>query len=194
MNNNQKNPAHGLVWGSQLIIVAIGAAGIWLSDVSPPAAHINWIAASISGVLLAVITFGIFFGLYRVGGRFAQTLQDDLQRVGGLFSGYSWWRIICVATLAGLGEELLFRGFFQAWINNYLAISWAILLVSLVFAALHYLSHAYFICAVLMSIAFGIGYYLTGSLLMVITWHGVYDLIALGIIIKFPQVIGIIGK
>ena len=45
-----------------------------------------------------------------------------------------------------------------------------------------------------MRIALGIGYYLTGSLLMEITWHGVYDLIALGIIIKFPQVIGIIGK
>jgi hypothetical protein len=194
MNNNQKNPAYGLVWGSQLIIVALGAAGIWLSNASRPAAHIHWIAACILGVLLALITFGIFFGLYRGGGRFAQTLLNDLQRVWGLFSGYSWWRIICVAALAGLGEELLFRGFFQSWINSYLAISWAILLASLVFAALHYLSHAYFICAVLMSIAFGIGYYLTGSLLMVIIWHGVYDLIALGIIIKFPHIIGIIGK
>lgn len=39
-----------------------------------------------------------------------------------------------------------------------------------------------------MSIALGVGYYLTDSLLMVIVWHGVYDFIALAALIKFSHI------
>lgn len=189
MNNKQRAPGLGVVLASQLAIVLLGVAGIWLLNVSLPAAKIGWVLASIFGIALAVITFAIFLSVYRFGGRFAQTLLTDLQRVWGLFAGYSWGKMIVVATLAGIGEELLFRGFAQTWLNNYMVIAWAILISSIIFAMLHYLSYAYFICAVLMSIAFGIGYYLSGSLLMVIVWHGVYDLIALAVIVKYRHFI-----
>jgi len=189
MNNKQQAPGVGVVLASQLAIVLLGIAGIWLLNVSLPAATIGWMLASIFGVVLAVMTFAIFLLVYRFGGRFAQTLLTDLQRVWGLFAGYSWIKMVVVATLAGIGEELLFRGFAQTWLNNYLAVAWAILISSIIFAVLHYLSYAYFICAVLMSIAFGIGYYLSGSLLMVIVWHGVYDFIALTVIVKYRHFI-----
>ncbi len=189
MNNKPQTPGLGVVLVSQLAIVVLGVAGIWALDVTLPAANINWMIASALGITLAVITFVIFLIIYRVGGRFAQMLLDDLRRVWGLFNGYSWGKITFIAALAGIGEELLFRGFFQTWMNGYLPIGWAILIASLVFAALHYLSHAYFICAVIMSIAFGVGYYLSGSLLMVVVWHGVYDLIALGVIVKYRHFI-----
>ncbi|MCE3251897.1 MAG: hypothetical protein K0Q67_907, partial [Cellvibrio sp.] len=51
--------------------------------------------------------------------------------------------------------------------------------------------HAYFVCTILMSIALGVGYYLSGSLLMVMVWHGVYDFIALVVLVKFPHIIDI---
>lgn len=189
MNNKRQASGVGVVLASQLAVVLLGVAGIWLLNISLPAAKIGWVLASIFGVVLAVITFAVFFLVYRCGGRFAQTLLTDLQRVWGLFTGYSWLKIIGVATLAGIGEELLFRGFAQTWLNNYVAIAWAILISSIIFAMLHYLSYAYFICAVLMSIAFGVGYYFSGSLLMVIVWHGVYDLIALAVIVKYRHFI-----
>lgn len=191
MNNKQQNPGMGIILISQLAIVLLGGLAIWVLGLSLPSPGISWISACILGVALALVTFALFFVLFRYGGKLSQTLLADIHRISRLFIGYSWLRIMCIATLAGIGEELLFRGFFQTWLNTHLDISWAILIVSLIFGLLHYLSHAYFICTVLMSMAFCIGYYLTGSLLMVMVWHGVYDLIALGVIVNYPQLIAV---
>lgn len=191
MKNKQQNPGFGMVLVSQLSIVLSGVVLLWAMDISLPEPAIGSFAAICSGTLLALATFVIFFWLYRFGGKFAQTLLDDIRRVSGLFRRCGWWHIACIATLAGIGEELLFRGFLQGWLGSYMAFFWAILLSSIVFGLLHYLSHAYFISTVLMSIAFGIGYYLSNSLLMVMVWHSVYDFIALAVIIKFPSMLGL---
>lgn len=189
MNNKPQNPGFGVVLVSQLAIVFLGGVLLWALDVSLPNPAMGAFAASLWGIVLAVVTFVLFFILYRYGGRVAHILLNDIRRVSGLFAGCSWWHILVVATLAGVGEELLFRVFFQGWLSNYLAITWAIVIASIVFGLLHYLSHAYFICTLLMSIAFGVGYYWSGSWLMVMVWHGVYDLIALGVLIKYPRLI-----
>ena len=189
----KKNPGISLVLASQLFIVLLGALGIWLVNISFPAKRIGWMLASALGSLLAIITFVFFLLFYRLGGKLSASLLEDMHRITGLFRGYSWWQIACIAALAGVGEELLFRGFLQNFMANYMSIAMAIIGSSIIFGLLHYLSHAYFISAVLMSIAFGAGYHYSGSLLMVILWHGVYDFIALGAIIKFPETIGL-GK
>jgi membrane protease YdiL (CAAX protease family) len=188
---HRKIPGISAVLASQFFIVLLGALGIWLVDFSAPAEKINWLTATALGTLLAVLTFLFFIVLYRMGGKFVESLLDDIRRVTGLFKGYSWAKIICIAALAGLGEELLFRGFLQNWLAGYVHVALAILIASIIFGLLHYLSHAYFISTVIMSIAFGAGYYYSSSLLMVVVWHGVYDLIALGAIIKFPHFIGL---
>ena len=142
MNNKQQASGMGVVVVSQSAIVLLGVAGIWLLNISLPAAKIGGGLASIFGVFLAVITFAIFFLVYRFGGRFAQTLLTDLQRVWGLFTGYSWLKIIVVASLAGIGEELLFRGFAQTWLNSSVTNAWEIFISSIIFALLHYFSYA----------------------------------------------------
>lgn len=192
--NNQQVSGFGLVLVSQLSIALLGGATVVVLDLPIENDTGHWVVDVLLGTCMALLTLAVFFMVYRVGGGFAETLLADIRRVYGLFAGYSWGRIATIATLAGVGEELLFRGFLQTWLGQHIAIALSILLVSLVFGLLHYLSHAYFICTFLMSVAFGVGYYLTGSLLMVMVWHGVYDLIALGVIIKFPCVIGVDGK
>jgi uncharacterized protein len=191
MNNKQQAPNFGFILLSQSAIVAAGGFFLWVLGVKLPDANIDTLQAIALGVLLAIATFLIFALVYRFGGKFAQSLLNDLHRVSWIFKGYSWVHVSCVAALAGLGEELLFRGFLQTWLNSQVAIVWAILLASIIFGLLHYLSHAYFICTILMSIALGVGYYLTDSLLMVIVWHGAYDFIALAVMVKFPHIIGI---
>ncbi|WP_394985228.1 CPBP family intramembrane glutamic endopeptidase [Cellvibrio sp.] len=156
-----------------------------------PGAHIERLNAVAIGTLLAIVTFLLFAVIYRFGGKFAQSLLNDTRRVSGIFSSYSWMHLACVATLAGVGEELLFRGFLQIWLSNHFTITWAILIASIIFGLLHYLSHAYFISVTLMSIAFGVAYYITDSLLMVMVWHGVYDFIALFVLIKYQGLMGV---
>lgn len=194
MNNNHGIASFRLVLISQLIIVLLGSLAMWTLAVPIPPGFGSWHSSLLLGILLALLTFVAFFVIYRVGGMFANTLLADLQKVSDLFIGYSWWRIAVVATLAGVGEELLFRGFLQVWLGQYMSIGWAILLASIVFGLLHYLSHAYFICTLLMSIIFGIVYFWTDNLLMLVVWHGVYDFIVLGILIKFPQLIELNGR
>lgn len=187
--NKKSSHTFVLILLSQLVIVVAGILLIWGFGVQMPIANVGALQAITIGTLLAFITFLLFALIYRFGGKFAQALVNDVRRVSGIFSGYSWLHLACVAALAGVGEELLFRGFLQTWLGNYFAITWAILIASIIFGLLHYLSHAYFISATLMSIAFGVAYCMTDSLLMVVVWHGVYDFIALLVLVKYPDFI-----
>lgn len=189
--SSKSTKGFALILLSQLAIVALGIFFIWVFDVQIPDANIGWLQAVAIGALLAITTFLLFAVVYRFGGKFAQALLNDTRRVSTLFSGYSWAHLACVAVLAGVGEELLFRGFLQTWLGDYIAIPWAILVTSVIFGLLHYLSHAYFISVTVMSVAFGIAYYVADSLLMVMTWHGVYDFIALTVLVKYPELIGV---
>lgn len=189
--NKTRDRGFVLILLSQLAIVAVGMFLLWAFSVQIPHAQIAWFNATAIGTLLAIVTFLLFTLIYRFGGKFAQALLNDTRRVSGIFNGYSLMHLACVAALAGVGEELLFRGFLQTWLTNHFAITWAILVASIIFGLLHYLSHAYFISVTLMSIAFGLAYYFTGSLLMVMVWHGIYDFIALVALIKYPHLVGI---
>lgn len=187
---NKKSPhTFVLILLRQLVIVVAGILLIWGFGMQMPNANVGVLHSIAVGTLLAFITFLLFALIYRFGGKFAQALLIDARRVSGIFCGYSWLHLACVAALAGVGEELLFRGFLQTWLDNSFAITWAILIASIIFGLLHYLSHAYFISATLMSIAFGVAYCMTDSLLMVVVWHGVYDFIALLVLVKYPDFI-----
>jgi membrane protease YdiL (CAAX protease family) len=188
MNGQFPSAKFSLVLKSQFFVVALALLLLPLINTLPET-KINTLQAIAVGVTLAAITFLFFWLLYKYGGRFMQTLKGDIRRIVSLFTGYSLWQCACIAVLAGVGEELLFRGVVQVWLTQHFSIAVAIAISSLIFGLLHYLSFTYFICATLMSIAFGIGYYLSGSLLMVTLWHGVYDFIALMAIVKYPHVL-----
>ena len=189
--SNKFSKSFALVLLSQLAIVALGVFFIWAFDVQIPDANVGWLQAVAIGTLLAMTTLLLFTLIYRFGGKFAQMLVNDSLRVSAIFSRYTWVHFACVAALAGVGEELLFRGFLQTWLSNHFAITLAILVASIIFGLLHYLSHAYFISVTLMSVAFGVGYYVTDSLLMVMVWHGVYDFVALIVLVKYPELLGV---
>ncbi len=190
MANNHKKSGFSLVLLSQLVIVLLAAVLIHWLDVPLLKSRVTEWVAVCTGTLLAILTYALFVLLYRFGGTFARQLLNDVRRVSGLFAGYSWGHFLLIAVLAGVGEELLFRAFLQGWLMSHWGIGYAMLVTSLVFGFLHYLSFAYFVSTLIMSLAFGLVYYLSGSLLLVMVWHGVYDLIALGVIIKYPWVIG----
>lgn len=188
MNQNLQPAKFSLVLKSQLFIVMLGLL-FWLAESALYESNIGYLPAVVVGVVMAIVTFLFFWLLFKLRVRLTQSLMKDIQRIAPLFSGYRWWHCACVAALAGIGEELLFRGVVQVWFGQHFSIAVAIGLSSLIFGLLHYLSFAYFICATLMSIVLGVGYYLSGSLLAVMLWHGVYDFIALMVIVKYPHIL-----
>lgn len=55
----------------------------------------------------------------------------------------------------------------------------------------HYLSFTYFLLATGLGVVLGVAYALTDSLLLVMVWHGVYDMIALYCLRRFPEWFGV---
>ncbi len=122
--------------------------------------------------------------------RQVRRVLDEL--VAPMFSKCRWSELAAIALLAGVGEEMLFRGVLQAatanWTGDFLPHSptaaaigdWlAIVAVAIVFGLLHAVSAGYAVLATLMGIYLGWLFLATGNLAVPIVTHGVYDFVAL---------------
>lgn len=108
-----------------------------------------------------------------------------LDTLGKHFSEARWWELILIAAMAGICEELLFRGFLMVWLENYLGMTAALILSSLAFGFAHYVTAMYLILTTSMGLYFGWIFDATGSrnLVVPIIAHGLYDFIAFYVII-----------
>jgi hypothetical protein len=79
--------------------------------------------------------------------------------------------IAVISWLAGFAEELLFRGVLQA--------KFGIAIASIVFGLVHCVTPAYIVVATAIGLFIGLVYHASGSLLLVIQLHAVYDFAAL---------------
>jgi len=101
------------------------------------------------------------------------------QLIESLFRGCGYGPVLAVSALAGLGEELLFRGVVQAWLTG-LAGPWTgVILASGLFGLAHAVTRAYFVLAMAMGVYLGMLYHLTGNLLLPTLVHALYDAIAI---------------
>lgn len=96
-----------------------------------------------------------------------------------LFRGHGRLAVLLVAALAGIGEELLFRGAIQAWLVDFGGPVSGVVLGSLIFGLAHYVTNAYFVAASVMGLYLGVLYQLSGNLLLPALVHALYDWIAL---------------
>jgi uncharacterized protein len=115
-----------------------------------------------------------------------------------MFKSCTWIELASISLLAGVGEELLFRGVFQAaiveWSGNFLPHSpvcaavgdWlAVIVVAIVFGMMHAVNVAYAILAALMGLYLGWLWMATGNLAVPIVAHALYDFLALGYILRW---------
>jgi membrane protease YdiL (CAAX protease family) len=120
---------------------------------------------------------------------------DDL--IVPMFKNCTWVEVAAISLLAGLGEELLFRGVFQSamveWSGDFLPHSpagamvgdWvAIVSVAVLFGLLHAVNAAYAVLAALMGLYLGWLWTATGNLAVPIVAHAVYDFLALEYILR----------
>lgn len=96
-----------------------------------------------------------------------------------LFRNAPTGTVFLVALLAGVGEELLFRGVIQGGLEGSLGPWPALVVASVVFGLMHALTRAYFIIATLMGLYLGWIYMATGNLLIPILIHFLYDWVIL---------------
>jgi membrane protease YdiL (CAAX protease family) len=97
-----------------------------------------------------------------------RTVLTDIRQ---LFVNARLVDLFTVSLLAGVSEELLFRGVIQS--------SLGIITASIIFGLFHFVTRAYVIVATIMGLYIGLFYQISGSLLIPVQIHCIYDFGAL---------------
>jgi hypothetical protein len=172
----------GLFEGA-LLLLAFG--GGWLTG-SHPTATLTWSAADFGFGVLAtgpmLILLLICF-LSRSKGML-QVREFVRDTIGPYLDECRWIDIVLLALLAGVCEEAFFRGFLFLWIQNWNQML-AVLITNLLFGLAHAVTPLYVVLAAFL------GLYLTAfmvvdptpNLLIPITAHSLYDLIAFAVVL-----------
>lgn len=167
-----------LVFEGGLVVVALVLG--WLFN-SPPFAQFQfgwqggaWGAlATLPPLLVMLIASQSGYGPIK------RLFRLSRERVTIFFSGASLLDLALIAGVAGIGEEALFRGVIQ----TRLAIEftpWAgVVIASLLFGLVHFISLSYAIFAALFSLYLGWLLLSSDNLLVPIITHGLYDFIVL---------------
>ena len=175
-----------LVVEGGLVLIALGLG--WLVGQSPWS-QIDWSPADCGIGLAAAVP--MLLGLLLID-RFPIGPFEKLQRVMRhsilpLFRQASLGELLLISVLAGLGEELLFRGVIQGLgtrLTGSPALGLAI--ASLLFGLAHPITRTYAVVATLIGLYFGWLYLATGNLLVPVVAHAAYDFVALVYLLRQP--------
>ena len=178
-----------LVGGQSLLIVGSIAVAALIKTPNfglGPGFQLSWPAVS-TGILLTLPLGLLAWGLDLVEDKFPalQDVTKATQRSVLALLGGKFKPVIALVTslalgcVAGLGEEMLFRGVVQYELSTRLGQFAAVGLSSIVFGALHAVTPLYAILASLASVYFGGIYIWSDNLAVPIACHAFYDLVAL---------------
>jgi membrane protease YdiL (CAAX protease family) len=169
--------------GLGLVALLIGGlTGCW------PLADLTWDPTALGwGVLATLPMLLVFVAVERwaVGPlKSLRKLFDEVLRP--FFRECSVIELAVMSLLAGVGEELLFRGLLQRGLDYWLGASWpALVLASVIFGLFHALSVGYIAVAVGLGLFLGGVWLWSGNLLVPIVAHALYDFVVLVYLLRF---------
>ena len=141
--------------------------------------QVNVVRATGIGALASVPLLVLVLGIGETNSKLGDLLRRDFEPVIAMFRNVSVLDIAFISFMAGVCEEALFRGFAQNFLVGHIGEIYSLLLVSIVFGLVHFLSFSYFIFASLIGLYLGGLYIWTGNLVVPIAAHAVYDFVAL---------------
>ena len=117
---------------------------------------------------------------------------EPMQRLIGLIdkqlapylTGATAGGIVLLSLLAGVGEEVLFRGVIQEGLTQRLPAWLAVGIGAILFGAAHWLTTTYAVFAAFIGAYLGILFLMTGNLLVPTVTHALYDVAALAILAR----------
>lgn len=135
---------------------------------------------SLDALALGGLATGVLLILLGLGAGSRARWNIDLQArvhelLQQLFPDGPTWAVPTLAVFAGLGEELLFRGVIQTALVQGTGPMIGVVLASLLFGLVHWVTFAYFLLATAMGLYLGWLYHLTGNLMVVVLVHSLYD-------------------
>jgi membrane protease YdiL (CAAX protease family) len=106
---------------------------------------------------------------------------------GPLLAPLSFPELAILAAVAGLSEEVLFRGVVLVALMEWTWAGWALLASSLLFGLVHFASRTYALLAGVMGLYLGALFLAQGNLLAPAITHALYDLAALASIARLAR-------
>lgn len=172
--------------GLAFLAVAIG----WLIDVDPMGTfHVTPEAVSRGVIATAPMLVLFWVSMHSHWTPFRTIREFLLEWFAPYLVRCRWYDLLALAALAGLGEELLFRGLLQAWGTSFGGLWFGLVAASVVFGLAHALTPTYFLLAT------GMGAYLgwiwggfgEPNLLTPVVTHTVYDWLAFWYVVRVKR-------
>ena len=146
-----------------------------------------FLIGSFFGVILFVLM--MFVGRYLQ--RHVSSYYDLIVELRALFSNLSWLAIVVISVMAGVSEELLFRGVIQSYLVSVSNPWFGIIISASLFGVMHFYNRLYIVLTLIVGLFIGWLYHETQSLLLVVVLHSVYDVLAFASIVKYPHILGL---
>lgn len=156
-----------------MLICALVLAGVFRINLLPLTENpFRDILIGFVGTILPLSFFGFFVSERAKNIPFVDSLRRTVVKdIKWIFSDTRFFDICLISLLAGIAEELLFRGVIQAKVG--------IVASSIIFGLLHFITPAYCIIAIVMGFYLGYLYTIFQSILIPMQIHFLYDLGAL---------------
>jgi membrane protease YdiL (CAAX protease family) len=175
-----------IVFEGGLVLLAWGIG--WVVGESPWA-NLSWSAGDLGLGILATLPLLAAFALcVKLPGKaFARIRGICNEIIRPFFGACSVIELALISLVAGVAEEMLFRGVIQAALADALGLWPGIVAAGALFGAVHLITPTYGILATLVGIYLGWCYAANGNLLIVIVAHAFYDFLALVYLTRGPE-------
>jgi len=162
-----------------LILVAVFLG--WIADINP-FADLHFSESAIAyGVIGTIPLFLLFLTLEQMQAESLLKIKNMLfETLGSNLHRYHWTDLLILASIAGLSEELLFRGVIQPWMESSWGLTAGLVGSNIIFGLAHAVTPLYAVLAALVGIYLGLSMDYGGdrNLLLPIVIHGLYDFLA----------------
>jgi len=162
-----------------LILVAVVLGQI--ADINP-FSHILFSESALAyGVIGTIPLFLMFLGMEQLQTKSVSHIRKLLlNTLGPSLHSYHWTDLFLLAALAGISEELVFRGVIQPWIEQSWGLITGLIVSNILFGLAHAVTPFYAVLAALVGIYLGLSLDYSGerNLLTPIIIHSFYDLLA----------------
>lgn len=175
-------PLTAAIFEASLVPVAIVAG--WLLGTPPLQTFHVTATATLLGIAATVPLLGVFWLCLKCPLRPFQEIAEIVEKtLIPLFRECRTMEVAVIAAMAGIGEEMLFRGVLQAAVAKEIggpAGVWlGLVIASALFGLLHSITPLYAVLAGVISFYLGGIWLASGNLLLPIIAHGLYDFLVL---------------
>ncbi len=162
-----------------MILVAVFLG--WIANINP-FTYLHFSEPAIAyGLIGTMPLFLLFLTLEQMRTESIIKIKNVLlDTLGPSLHRYHWTDLLMLAAIAGLSEELLFRGVIQPWIESSWSVGAGLIAGNIIFGLAHAITPLYAVLATLVGIYLSLSMEYSGdrNLLVPVVIHGLYDFLA----------------